>query len=67
MAVGIHRMKHSISSNSTNRTVSRLARRVKPDLWRLATFRQWRTNTQSNVSPAVLAKVGFSYTGKGDK
>ncbi|CAF0976949.1 unnamed protein product, partial [Rotaria sordida] len=67
MAVGIHRMKHSISSNSTNRTASRLARRVKPDLCRLATFRQWRTNTQSNVSPAVLAKVGFSYTGKGDK
>ncbi|CAF2371742.1 unnamed protein product [Rotaria sp. Silwood2] len=67
MAVGIHSINQNVSSNSTNRTVLRLQRRVKPDLCRLATFRQWKTNTQSNVSPAVLAKVGFSYTGKGDK
>lgn len=56
-----------VSSSSTNRTTCRQLRRLKPDLCRLATFRQWKTNTQCNVSPAVLSKVGFSYTGKGDK
>jgi hypothetical protein len=63
MAVGLHRTNHSVSSNQT---VLRHLRRSKPDLCRLATFRQWKTNTESNISPALLAKVGFYYTGKGD-
>jgi baculoviral IAP repeat-containing protein 2/3 len=67
MAIVSQSGKHNISSNSANRTVLRQIRRTKPDLCRLATFRQWKANTQCNVSPALLAKVGFSYTGKGDK
>ena len=67
MAIAIHNGPQNMSSNSSNRTVLRQIRRTKPDLYRLATFRQWKTNTQCNVSPALLAKVGFSYTGKGDK
>ena len=67
MAIGLQSIQSSVSSNSSNRTVLRQLRRSKPDLCRLATFRQWKANTQCNVSPAVLSKVGFSYTGKGDR
>lgn len=67
MAIGIQSVNQNLTTNSSNRTVLRQIRRTKPDLYRLATFRLWKTNTQSNVSPALLAKVGFSYTGKGDK
>jgi len=67
MAIGRQSVYQNVSSNSSNRTTLRQIRRTKPDLCRLATFRPWKTNTQCNVSPALLAKVGFSYTGKGDK
>jgi hypothetical protein len=67
MAIGIKSLKQNTSSNSSNRTVLRQIRRSKPDLYRLSTFRSWKTNTECNVSPAILAKVGFYYTGKGDK
>jgi len=67
MAIGIRSANHNNPSNANNRTSLRHLHRHKPDLCRLATFRQWKTNTESNVSPALLAKVGFSYTGKGDK
>ncbi|CAF4120500.1 unnamed protein product [Rotaria socialis] len=67
MATSIQSTKHSVSSNSISRTSARLSRRLKPDLYRLATFRTWKNNTQCIVSPAVLTKVGFAYTGKGDK
>lgn len=67
MAFEPQSLKQNLPSNSSNRTALRHIRRTKPDLYRLATYRQWKTNTQCNVSPAVLSKVGFSYTGKGDK
>ena len=67
MALVIHSNNHIVSSNSSNRIALRQLRRTKPDLWRLATFRLWKNNTQSNISPALLSKVGFCYTGKGDK
>jgi baculoviral IAP repeat-containing protein 2/3 len=67
MAIGLQSIKQNIPSNSSNRTTLRQIRRTKPDLYRLATFKQWKTNTECNVSPAVLSKVGFLYTGKGDK
>ncbi|CAF1499537.1 unnamed protein product [Adineta steineri] len=67
MAIGIQSIREVLSSSSANQTALRSLRRLKPDLCRLATFRQWRTNTQCNISPALLSKVGFSYTGKGDK
>lgn len=46
--------------------ILRQIRRTKPDLCRLASFKTWKTNTNCIISPAVLAKVGFYYTGKGD-
>ncbi|CAF3870910.1 unnamed protein product [Rotaria magnacalcarata] len=67
MATSIQSTKHIVPSSSISRTSARLSRRLKPDLYRLATFRTWKTNTQCIVSPAVLTKVGFAYTGKGDK
>jgi len=67
MAIGLQSIHQTVSSSSSNRNALRQLRRSKPDLYRLATFRQWKTNTQCNVSPAVLSKVGFCYTGKGDK
>jgi hypothetical protein len=67
MALVAQSINHNISSNSSNRIAGRQLRRTKPDLWRLATFRPWKSNTQSNISPALLSKVGFVYTGKGDK
>jgi hypothetical protein len=67
MAIARQPVNQNASFSSSNRTVLRQIRRTKPDLCRLATFRTWKTNTECNVSPALLAKVGFSYTGKGDK
>ena len=67
MAIGTRSVCEISASNSRDRATSRLYRRLKPDLHRLATFRQWKANTQCKISPAVLSKVGFSYTGKGDK
>jgi len=67
MAIARQPSNPNASFSSSNRTVLRQIRRTKPDLCRLATFRTWKTNTECNVSPALLAKVGFSYTGKGDK
>lgn len=58
---------------TTTKIVNKLAldrnslRRPKSDLYRLATFRQWRSNTNMRISAAVLAKVGFSYTGESDR
>lgn len=67
MASVLQNDQHIRSSDFLKRTNTlRQFRRTKPDLIRLATFRPWRTNTQCNVSPALLSKVGFSYTGKGD-
>ena len=67
MAVATQSTNQNHVSSSSNRIVSRPLRRAKPDLYRLASFRSWKENTQCIISPAVLAKVGFSYTGKGDK
>ncbi|UJR15789.1 hypothetical protein I4U23_002721 [Adineta vaga] len=67
MAIALQSVEHNKPSNPSNQTILRQIRRTKPDLCRLATFRLWKTNTQCNVSPALLSKVGFSYTGKGDK
>jgi hypothetical protein len=67
MAIARQPVNQNASFSSSNRTVLRQIRRTKPDLCRLATFRTWKTNTECNVSPALMAKVGFSYTGKGDK
>ena len=66
MAIGLQSAQNNVSSKSTSSSNFRPLRRIKPDLYRLSTFRLWKTNTQCNVSPAVLSKVGFSYTGKGD-
>lgn len=65
MAIGHQSAQQKSSSRSTNRT-NRPTRRVKSDLYRLSTFREWRANTDCRVSSAVLSKVGFTYTGKGD-
>lgn len=67
MAIGLKPIKQSVSGKSTNVTLARLSRRIKPDLYRLASFRNWKDNTQCIISPSVLSKVGFSYTGKADK
>jgi hypothetical protein len=67
MALDLHTAKTKLTSYSSTRTALRQLRRTKPDLYRLATYRDWKTNTECNVSPAVLSKVGFSYTGKGDR
>lgn len=67
MANQVQSVNRSVPPNSREKTLLRSLRRMKPDLYRLATFRQWKINTQSHVSPALLSKVGFLYTGKGDK
>lgn len=67
MATELQTVSVNFSKKYTNHAGLKQIRRSKPDLYRLATFRLWKTNTQSNVSPALLAKVGFQYTGKGDK
>ena len=48
-------------------TFERNLRRAKPELYRLSTYRPWRSNTHSHLSPAILSKAGFSYTGKADR
>lgn len=67
MALGLHTINHTPSLNPSNQTTLRNIRRCKPELYRLSTFRSWKTNTECNVSPAILSKVGFLYTGKGDR
>ena len=68
MALELHPAKTNLTSYSSNKiTALRQLRRSKPDLYRLATYRDWKRNTECNVSPALLSKVGFSYTGKGDR
>ncbi|CAF0969056.1 unnamed protein product [Adineta ricciae] len=67
MAIGVRSRNHTVSSNTSMQAALRQKRRIKPDLCRLASFRQWKSNTQCNISAALLSKVGFSYTGQGDK
>lgn len=57
----------SSSQNPTIKIFDRNLRRSKPELYRLSTYRPWRRNTDSHLSPAVLSKAGFVYTGKGDR
>jgi hypothetical protein len=52
----------STSSVIDSRNLLRNLRRSKPDLFRLATFHTWMSNTQCSISPALFAKVGFHYT-----
>lgn len=67
MSSELQLMTYKNGANSSAPIRARFLRRLKPDLCRLATFRSWKTNTQSNVSPVLLSKVGFSYSGKNDK
>jgi hypothetical protein len=67
MAISIYPLHQVVSTSSSTRTSLRHIRRQKPELYRLSTFRQWKTNTHCNVSPAVLSKMGFTYTGKSDR
>lgn len=60
--------RQNLTINFKNRpTTGHFNRKIKPELYRLSTFRSWRDNTQCNVSAVVLSQVGFSYTGKGDR
>lgn len=66
--MSIECLQASANSRSlTTKIFDRNLRRSKPELYRLSTYRTWRTNTHSHQSPAVLSKAGFSYTGKGDR
>ena len=67
MASGLRPSHRSAALNSTSVTKRRNLRRLNSDLYRLSTFRLWRTNTQSHVSSVVLSKSGFSYTDERDK
>lgn len=66
MAAAVQGKNQNSTSKTSTGTILRQIRRTKPDLYRLATFKAWKDNTQNIISPAVLAKVGFSYTGKDD-
>lgn len=66
MITTVQNGKQSIRTKTTN-VIARQIRRTRPDLYRLASFRTWKDNTLSIISPVVLAKVGFSYTGKDDR
>ena len=67
MAFGAAQTQLITTENVTQRAQLRNLRRSKPDLFRLSTFRSWKSNTKMLMSPAVLAKGGFSYTEKGDR
>ena len=59
--------RQNLITNFKTRPTGHLTRKIKPELYRLSTFRSWRDNTQCNVSAVVLSQVGFTYTGKDDR
>ena len=67
MATGRRSPHRTGALNLTSTNKRRNLRRLNPDLYRLSTFRLWRTNTQSRVSSVALSKYGFSYTDENDK
>lgn len=59
--------RQNLTTNFKTGPLNHLSKRIKPELYRLSTFRSWKENTQCNVSAVVLSQVGFIYTGKDDR
>jgi hypothetical protein len=51
----------------TTTSPCQLFQSLKPELRRLASFQTWTNDIHPNISKGLLAKAGFTYTGKNEK